>query len=82
MTKLSLHILHVAACASALNFVEDGKEYVYKTEAGASAGTMDVATHTSGFSMKMTTRMQVSGNTLNLKVGQGSFIGLSGSGCA
>ena len=57
-----------AACASALNFVEDGKEYIYETEGGVSVGTMDYATHTSGFAMKMKTRMQVSGNTLNIKV--------------
>ena len=63
-------LLRDTASAAALTFVEEGKEYVYDTEGGASAGTMDYATHTSGFSMKMKTRMQVSGNTLNIKASQ------------
>jgi hypothetical protein len=48
--------------------LEDGTEYVFDTISSASSGTMDYATHTSGFAYKMKTRVQVSGRTLNLKV--------------
>ncbi len=43
-------------------------EVVYQTEAAAAAGSMDYATHTSGFSYKMKTRVQNAGRRLNIKV--------------
>ena len=60
--------LFTAGANGQLRFLEDGKEYIYQTEAAASAGTMDYASASSGFSYKMKTRVQVSGRTLNIKV--------------
>lgn len=60
--------LAFVAVANASNlFLESGKEYTYSTEASTSVGTMDYATHTSGFAVRFKTRIQVSGQTLNVK---------------
>nr|ALO75638.1 melanin-engaging protein [Tigriopus kingsejongensis] len=68
--KLFLGIAILAlgiASSNGFQFLEDGKEYLYDTEAAAGAGTMDHASGTSGFSYKMKTRVQVSGKTLNVQ---------------
>lgn len=57
----------VASSQAQLKFLENGKEYIYETEAAAAAGTMDYASASSGFSYRMKTRVQVSGSTLNVK---------------
>ena len=49
-------------------FLKDGHEYVYDTMIVNAAGTMDVSTHTTGEAYKMTTRVQKSGQTLNVEV--------------
>ena len=50
-------------------FVQDGQEYEYMTTISSAAGTMDVATHSSGEQYKMKVRLQVAGTKLNVKVG-------------
>lgn len=49
-------------------FVQDGQEYEYMTTISSAAGTMDVATHSSGEQYKMKVRLQVAGTKLNVKV--------------
>ena len=49
-------------------FVQDGQEYEYFTTISSAAGTMDVATHSSGEQYKMKVRLQVAGTKLNVKV--------------
>ena len=56
--------------------LQSGKEYVYQTVIRSAAGTMDVATHTSGESYKCRIRIQKSGNTLNVHVSTHHFIKL------
>ncbi len=50
--------------------VQDGKEYVFNTQAAVMAGTMDHAAHSAGLGVRMKTRLQVSNGakTLNIKV--------------
>jgi len=48
--------------------VQDGQEYEYQTTISSAAGTMDVATHSSGEKYKMKVRMQVAGANLNIKI--------------
>ena len=69
LRQLKLCCIAVATGAQNL-FVQDGKEYVFKTQAVMIAGTMDHAAHSSGVSARMKTRMQVSGGgkTLSVKV--------------
>ena len=55
--------------------LQSGKEYVYQTVIRSAAGTMDVATHTSGESYKCRVRIQKSGNTLNVHVSQSIIFG-------
>jgi hypothetical protein len=49
-------------------FLKDGHEYVYDTMVVNAAGTMDVSTHTTGEAYKMKTRVQKSGQTLNVEM--------------
>ena len=49
-------------------------EYTYRTAINSAAGTMDVATHTSGEAYRFITRVQKSGNTLNIHVSYYSFV--------
>ena len=55
-------------------FLKDGHEYVYDTMIVNSAGTMDVSTHTTGEAYKMKTRVQKSGQTLNVEVSKVSYL--------
>merc|ERR1739842_95133 len=48
--------------------IQDGQEYEYATTITSAAGTMDVATHTSGEQYKMKVRLQVAGTKLNVKI--------------
>ncbi len=56
------------ASVSAQSYFEDGQEVVFETQVAASAGSMDYATHTSGFTYKMRTRAQFSSRQINIKV--------------
>ena len=58
-------------------FLKDGHEYVYDTMIVNAAGTMDVSTHTTGEAYKMKTRVQKSGQTLNVEVSK-----IYSSGCS
>lgn len=67
----SAHILFLLGLVAAAHggvFIQDGQEYEYQTSITSSAGTMDHATHTSGENFRMTVRMQVHGNTLNVEL--------------
>jgi hypothetical protein len=57
-----------SAAAHAGLFVQNGQEYEYKSTITSAAGTMDVATHTSGESYRMTVRVQVDGQNVNVAV--------------
>ncbi|TRY76606.1 hypothetical protein TCAL_03493 [Tigriopus californicus] len=81
MKLFILATLLVAGIASThgFRFLEDGKEYVYTTEARVSSGTMDYAPGSSGFAYRMTTRVQVSGKSLNIQFNDmkfSQFVGL------
>ena len=56
------------AAAHAGLFIQDGQEYEYRSIVTSNAGTMDVATHTSGESYKMKVRLQASGRDLNVEI--------------
>ncbi|CAB4068892.1 unnamed protein product [Lepeophtheirus salmonis] len=46
------------------NIFEDGMEYTFDTESSAVVGTMDHSPHSSGYSYKYQTRMQVHGDSI------------------
>lgn len=58
----------IVAAAHAGLFVQDGQEYEYQSSVISAAGTMDVATHSSGEMYRMKVRIQVRGMTLNVAV--------------
>lgn len=69
MKLLLLAVLATMASSAMGNmFFKSGKEYIYETTMTGSAGTMDYATAFAGFQYKMTTRIQVSGRNLNVKL--------------
>lgn len=70
-------LLFVVAAASA-NFFEDGKEYEFQTESAAASGTMDYSPHTSGFSYKYKTRIQVHGNKIGVQISNLKFSQFNG----
>ena len=62
------YFFKLTAAAHGGLFVQDGQEYEYMTTISSAAGTMDVATHSSGEQYKMKVRLQVAGTKLNVKV--------------
>ena len=62
------YFFKLTAAAHGGLFVQDGQEYEYMTTISSAAGTMDVATHSSGEQYKMKVRLQVAGSKLNVKV--------------
>merc|ERR1712045_262736 len=64
----ALLLLGLVAAAHAGLFIQDGQEYEYRSIVTATAGTMDVATHSSGESYKMKVRLQASGRNLNVEI--------------
>merc|ERR1711963_756742 len=67
-TASTLLFLGLVAAGHGGLFVQDGQEYEYATTITSAAGTMDVATHSSGEQYKMKVRVQVSGTKLNVKI--------------
>jgi hypothetical protein len=67
-TTSTLLFLGLVAAAHGGLFVQDGQEYEYMTTISSAAGTMDVATHSSGEQYKMKVRLQVAGSKLNVKI--------------
>jgi hypothetical protein len=67
-TTSTLLFLGLVAAAHGGLFVQDGQEYEYMTTISSAAGTMDVATHSSGEQYKMKVRLQVAGTKLNVKI--------------
>ena len=68
-TVFHCYFFKLTAAAHGGLFVQDGQEYEYMTTISSAAGTMDVATHSSGEQYKMKVRLQVAGTKLNVKVG-------------
>merc|ERR1711997_669723 len=67
-TTSTLLFLGLVAAVHGGLLVQDGQEYEYQTTISSAAGTMDVATHSSGEKYKMKVRMQVAGANLNIKI--------------
>merc|ERR1712228_1124095 len=77
-TSSTLLFLGLVAAAHGGLFVQDGQEYEYMTTISSAAGTMDVATHSSGEQYKMKVRLQVAGSKLNVKIADIKFEAVDG----
>nr|XP_040574643.1 uncharacterized protein LOC121123583 [Lepeophtheirus salmonis] len=67
MKFISPLVIFVFAVAKG-NIFEDGMEYTFDTESSAVVGTMDHSPHSSGFSYKYQTRMQVHGDSIKISL--------------
>ncbi|XP_040574440.2 LOW QUALITY PROTEIN: uncharacterized protein [Lepeophtheirus salmonis] len=66
-----MRVIAILCCfvaASSGSIFEDGTEYHFETETSAVVGTMDHIPHSSGFSYKYMTQMQIHGNSIKVKL--------------